>query len=46
MTLGVGKMKAEQRMKWWNLTKEECGVVFREELRQGGQGMNAQLLYS
>ncbi|KAF7651214.1 hypothetical protein LDENG_00113870 [Lucifuga dentata] len=42
MTLVVRKMKrtkAEQRTKWWKLKKEECCVVFREELRQalGGQ---------
>ncbi|KAF7649688.1 hypothetical protein LDENG_00137590 [Lucifuga dentata] len=36
MTLVVRKMKrtkAEQRTKWWKLKKEECCVVFREELR-------------
>ena len=42
MTLVVRKMKRtkpEQRTKWWKLKKEECCVVFREELRQalGGQ---------
>ena len=33
------KTKAEQRMKWWKLKKEETCVAFREELRQalGGQ---------
>ncbi|XP_067290096.1 uncharacterized protein [Pseudorasbora parva] len=37
MTLVVTKMKrvkAEQKTKWWKLEKEECCVVFREELRQ------------
>ncbi|RXN38888.1 Retrovirus-related Pol poly LINE-1 [Labeo rohita] len=35
----VKRTKAEQRTKWWKLRKEECCVVFREELRQamGGQ---------
>ncbi|RDD64009.1 hypothetical protein DU478_22460, partial [Thalassococcus profundi] len=42
MTLVVKKRKrtkAEQKTKWWKLEKEECCVVFREELRQalGGQ---------
>ena len=43
MTLVTRKMKrtkAEQRTKWWKLKREECCMVFREELRKalGGQG--------
>eukprot|EP00064_Thunnus_orientalis_P005610 superscaffoldBa00000558_g5624 len=37
MTLETRKkkrMKAEPRIKWWKLKKEDCCVDFREELRQ------------
>ncbi|KAK2913101.1 hypothetical protein Q8A73_007214 [Channa argus] len=30
----IRRTKAEQRTKWWKLKKEECRLVFREELRQ------------
>ncbi|XP_067349374.1 uncharacterized protein [Channa argus] len=42
MMLVVRKMKrtkAEQRTKWWKLKKEECCVVFREELTQNLGGL-------
>ena len=44
LTLVVGKMKrtkTKQRRKWWKLKKEECCVVFREELRQALRGQEA-----
>ncbi|XP_067359512.1 craniofacial development protein 2-like [Channa argus] len=35
----IRRTKAEQRTKWWKLKKEECCVVFREELRQNLGGL-------
>ena len=37
-------MRAETQIKWWKLRKENCCVVFREELRQV-LGGSEELLY-